>query len=58
MGRKEEMMPELPVICQTEDCDKPAEAPHPCPYQEEINGDEDYRCTCCDDCRYECVVSI
>ena len=37
----------------------PAQPPHGCPYQEEINDstDEEY-CTCCDDCRRECLEDI
>lgn len=32
--------------------------PHPCPYQEEINGDHKTLCTCCDKCSLECADDI
>jgi hypothetical protein len=28
--------------------------PHPCPYQEEINDDHEFRCDCCPACTQEC----
>lgn len=37
----------------------PAEAPHGCPFQEEIHNSTDQECcTCCDDCRQECLWDI
>ena len=36
----------------------PAEEPHTCPYAEEIGGDSETLCTCCEDCRYECAMDI
>lgn len=45
-----------PALCLT--CKKnPAEAPHPCPYQSEIHGDEK-PCTCCAQCTQECALEI
>lgn len=32
--------------------------PHPCPFKEEIHGDEDALCTCCEDCAHECAMDI
>ncbi len=31
---------------------------HTCPYQEDVNNDSDYQCTCCKDCEYECAMDI
>lgn len=39
-------------------CDNPAQAAHPCPFREDILGDEDTQCTCCDDCAHECAMDI
>ena len=41
-------------------CGKEASAEsHACPYQSEINDDDDLEyCTCCDDCYQECVWDI
>lgn len=37
----------------------PADEPHECPYQSEINDDNDLEyCTCCSDCRRECLDNI
>jgi len=45
-----------PALCPN--CDKnPAEAPHPCPYQSEINSDEK-PCTCCAACTQECALDV
>jgi len=35
-----------------------AREPHSCPYQEEINEDHDFRCTCCELCTDECAMDI
>lgn len=32
--------------------------PHPCLYQEEINGDYEILCECCVDCERDCSLSI
>jgi len=39
-----------------EKCGKnPAQEPHPCPYQEEINDNHDPECcTCCPECEQQC----
>lgn len=31
---------------------------HPCPYQEELYGDSETLCNCCDDCAHECALDI
>lgn len=37
----------------------PGEAPHPCPYQVEINDStEEEFCTCCSECTQECLWDI
>lgn len=36
----------------------PATEPHKCPYRVEINDDEEFTCTCCEDCEYECAQDI
>lgn len=33
-------------------------APHTCPYSEEINGDSETLCTCCDACEQSCILDI
>jgi hypothetical protein len=35
-----------------------ASTPHSCPFQEEMNGDDDTKCACCDDCRLDCLGDI
>ncbi len=36
---------------------EPTEA-HSCPYEEDVNEDPDFRCTCCAACTHECGMSI
>ena len=31
---------------------------HACPYKEEINGNSETLCRCCDECRHECLMDI
>lgn len=31
---------------------------HTCPLREEMNGDEEFTCTCCPKCTAECVMDI
>lgn len=31
---------------------------HTCPFQSEINGDDNYQCRCCDTCEHECAMDI
>ena len=43
--------------CQS--CKKnPAQPKHTCPYAEEIGGDSESMCNCCDDCTYQCAMDI
>lgn len=39
-------------------CGGDAEPKHTCPFAEEIRGDSDSLCNCCDDCRRECRQNI
>jgi len=49
---KEEQMP----MCH---CGiNPATESHPCPYQQDINNDDAFECTCCEDCTHECAMDI
>lgn len=43
-------------VCQL--CGGNGESMHGCPYREDIDGDYDYRCNCCDACRHECAMDI
>ena len=41
------------------DCENPAtDEPHGCPYQEDVNGNDEEICTCCEDCEHECAMDI
>ena len=31
---------------------------HSCPYDEDINGDYEDKCNCCEDCQHECAMDI
>lgn len=46
--------------CERYRCNNPAERrKHSCPYQEEINNNNDPNyCNCCSDCRYECAMDV
>lgn len=39
-------------------CKNSPENPHSCPYQEDINNDHEFECTCCEDCEAECLADI
>lgn len=39
-------------------CTNPPVESHGCLYQEEIHGNVEFTCTCCDDCRYACSMRI
>lgn len=50
-----------PEKCQSSHCKGKknlAEAPHPCPYSEEIHDDSTTLCTCCKDCQRECAYDV
>jgi hypothetical protein len=36
----------------------PASVSHTCPYQSEINNDDEFECDCCDECTYQCAQDI
>ncbi len=36
----------------------PAQSPHTCPYAEDINGDSETLCECCEKCAHECAMDI
>lgn len=40
------------------DCERDRLRPHVCPYQEEIDGDVDSLCTCCEKCERECAWDV
>jgi hypothetical protein len=50
----------FPLEMKTCDCNEPSDKPEPhtCPYAEEIGGDSETLCTCCDACTYECAMNI
>jgi hypothetical protein len=39
-------------------CGDDAEPPHPCPFKEDIHGDDETLCTCCKSCRHDCLMDI
>lgn len=40
-------------------CEKnPQQEEHYCPFQLEINDDENFLCDCCDECTHECAMDI
>jgi hypothetical protein len=36
----------------------PGQPPHLCPYQHDVNDDDEYQCTCCDNCEQDCADDI
>jgi hypothetical protein len=38
--------------------DEPSEPPHVCPFAEEIYGDTETLCTCCEKCQHECAMDV
>jgi hypothetical protein len=32
--------------------------PHPCPFAQDVNNDNEFECICCDDCTRECAADI
>ena len=47
-------MKELCGCCEK----KPAQDMHTCPFAEEIHGDEESLCNCCEDCETKCCDDI
>lgn len=42
-----------------ENCGKnPATEPHPCPFDQEIEGNDDDVCTCCETCQEDCEIDV
>jgi MinD superfamily P-loop ATPase len=39
-------------------CNRAGNPEHCCPYQAEINSDDEYTCNCCDECTYNCAMDI
>jgi len=39
-------------------CGKPGSSPHSCPYQSDVNEDNNFLCNCCDDCMQNCLDDI
>ena len=37
---------------------RPAQPPHTCPYAEEIHGDRETLCECCEECEKQCAWDI
>jgi hypothetical protein len=44
--------------CDRYRCGGRRESPHPCPYAQEIGGDSETLCTCCDGCTYGCARDV
>ncbi len=56
MDEKEKAQEDFLTLCK---CGKnPEEASHTCPYSEDIHGDSESMCNCCDSCRHECAMDI
>lgn len=43
---------------EAQPCANPAEAPHTCPYAEDVGNDHETLCTCCLECAGECAADI
>lgn len=39
-------------------CGHEAIEPHTCPFAEDIHGDSETLCTCCEACEHECLMDI
>ena len=39
-------------------CGDPSIEEHTCPFSEEIHGDSETMCNCCDECTYQCAMDI
>jgi len=44
--------------CVNGECNNEVEDEHTCPFQAEINDDEEYQCRCCESCTYDCAQEI
>lgn len=56
--KKEEEKDSFNLCGARKNCKNAKTKPHTCPYQEEICDNKEFECTCCDDCRQECVWDI
>jgi hypothetical protein len=56
---KDEKKEECKIKCGGwKDCQNDSAEDHTCPFSEEINGDCESLCNCCDDCTHECAMDI
>jgi hypothetical protein len=39
-------------------CDTEVIEPHTCPFAEDVNGDSESLCTCCEHCEDDCAMDI
>jgi len=39
-------------------CETEIIEPHPCPFQEDVNGDSETLCKCCECCEQQCCDDI
>jgi hypothetical protein len=39
-------------------CGEEGQKPHICPFQQDVNGNEEDFCNCCEDCQYNCAMDI
>ena len=46
------------MVCEHMDCHNPPEAPHICPFQEEINDDHTTLCCCCSAHTQDCADDV
>lgn len=47
-----------PKAKEVHGCSHEKDEPHTCPFAEEIHGDNETLCTCCDECTYQCAMDI
>ena len=54
-------MTEDELVCSGQhsyECDGKGLLLHTCPFAEDIHGDSDTLCTCCEACEHECLMEI
>lgn len=51
-------MIEDPKRCPQPHCAHKAANPHPCPYQSDVNNNDEFQCECCEECTEECAADI
>lgn len=47
-----------PVKCCRCGVNPATESPHTCPYQADVNNNDEPHCDCCSDCQHECRMDI